>query len=180
MDIQDFKNSKPTLLPEQFLTGELRGWGVVETVLGRLIRRFTVEAEGRWDEERQLLSLNEEWRFDNGHVDRLRWRIRRLSSGTYRGEEERLVEEAQGEQSGAAFRWRYTRRVPQKDGSELGLDFDDWFWRIDEDTLIIKGTTGRFGLPFATLHATYQRLDAYTRPRVSVASAAESSRPLSL
>ena len=166
MDIDDFAHTTPPLLPERFLTGPLRGWGVIETVLGRLIRRFTVEAQGTWDETRSLLSFHEDWSFDDGHTDHLRWRIRRTGAGSYSGTEDRIEGDAKGEQAGAAFHWRYTRRVPQKDGGEVKLDFDDWFWRIDDDTLIVKGSAGRFGLPFATAHATYRRSAAHIAPAV--------------
>jgi hypothetical protein len=42
-----------------------------------------------------------------------------------------LEGEATGEQTGCAFRWKYTRDVPQADGKSTRLNFDDWFYAID-------------------------------------------------
>lgn len=157
MNIKDFAGTQPVFKPEQFLTGALRGWGIVELMIGNHVRRFTVEASGSWDEDRHLLWLDETWRFDDGHIDRICWRIRRDAADLYVGHEDRLNGEAQGEKAGAAFHWRYTRDVPQKNGQSVTLDFDDWFWQIDDRTVMVKGTAGRFGLPFATAHLTYQK-----------------------
>lgn len=52
----------------------------------------------------------------------------------------------------------YTRDVPSKDRSETQLNFDDWFYRIDDRGVIVKGTAGRLGLPFATAYVTYRKL----------------------
>jgi hypothetical protein len=157
MNITDFSHTHPVFKPEEFLTGRLQGWGIIEPTIGKPVRRVTVDASGAWDANRRVLRLDETWRFDDGHVDRLRWRIRRDVGEQYAGHEDRLKGEAQGVQAGAAFHWRYTRDVPQKNGNSVTLDFDDWFWRIDECTVMIKGTAGRFGLPFATAHLTYRK-----------------------
>lgn len=156
MAIEDYRNTTPILRPEEFLNAKLQGWGIVEPTIGRSVRRFTVDAAGDWDAERAILRFDEHWRFDDGHEDRLSWRIECLPDHRYRGQEERLKGHAEGTQAGAVFRWRYTREVPQKDGQSITLDFDDWFWRVDRHTVIVKGTAGRFGLPFATAHVTYR------------------------
>ena len=66
--------------------------------------------------------------------------------------------EAIGEQAGCAFHWRYTRETPQADDSVLKLNFDDWFYRIDERGCIVRGTAGRAGIRFATAHVAYRKL----------------------
>ena len=77
--------------------------------------------------------------------------------GGYAGREDRLDGEAEGEQAGCAFHWRYSRDVPQKDGTSTRLNFNDWFYQIDETAVMVKGTAGRMGLPFATAHVLYRR-----------------------
>ena len=72
--------------------------------------------------------------------------------------EDRSDGEAEGEQAGCAFHWKYSRDTPQPDGKSVKLNFDDWFFRIDEDAVVAKGTAGRLGLPFATAHVTYRKL----------------------
>lgn len=157
MKIEDFEDTAPLYRPEEYLAGRPEGWGILERITGGLQQRFTVQADGRFDGA--VLSFTETWTFDDGHVDTLRWRIRPLGDGRYAGQEDRLKGEAEGDQAGCAFHWRYSREAPQKDGSTTLLNFNDWFYRIDERVVVVKGTAGRLGVPFATAHVAYRRLD---------------------
>lgn len=69
-----------------------------------------------------------------------------------------MLGQAEGEQYGCAFHWKNLRDTPQADGTSSKLNFDDWFYRIDADACIVRGTAGRAGLPFATAHVTYRKL----------------------
>ncbi len=158
MKISDFNATTPEYRPEDFLAARLEGWGVLERITGGLQMRFTVQAEGRFDGAE--LAFRETWTFDDGHVDTLNWRIRPVGDGRYVGAEYRLDGQAEGDQAGCAFHWRYSRDVPQKDGSSMKLNFNDWFYRIDDRVVMAKGTAGRLGVPFATAHVVYRRLDA--------------------
>lgn len=159
MMISDFAGTTPEYRPEQFLAGRLEGWGILERLTGGLQSRFTVQAEGVWDEARGGLAFTETWTLDDGHVDTLSWLIRPLGNGKYEGEEPRVDGKANGDQSGCALHWVYTRDTPQKGGKSVTLDFKDWFYRIDEHVVMVKGTAGRLGVPFATAHVLYRRLD---------------------
>jgi hypothetical protein len=144
--------------PEEMFVGAFEGWGVMETPLGALQKRYVVEAKGHLTAA-GAISFSETWRFDDGHVDQLTWAIRRTDAGDYEGSEPRVDGTAEGQVDGFGFRWRYTRETPQPDGKSLKLNFDDWFWRIDARVMIARGTAGRLGLPFAVAHVTYRRLD---------------------
>lgn len=157
MKISDFSGTTPEYRPETFLSAKLEGWGILERLTGGLQQRFTVEAQGHFDGTE--LAFTERWTFDDGHVDTLNWRIRPVGDGRYVGAEDRLEGQAEGEQAGCAFHWRYSRDVPQKDGSSTELNFNDWFYRIDDRVVMAKGTAGRLGVPFATAHVLYRRLD---------------------
>jgi hypothetical protein len=157
MKIEDFEGKGPAFTPEDYFAGRLEGWGVMESPLGGLQKRYTVRAEGRL--EGGVIHFTETWTFDDGHVDTLNWTIRPLGGGRYAGSESRIDGEAEGERAGFAFRWKYARETPQPDGKSIKLNFDDWFWRIDERVVVVKGTAGRLGLPFATAHVTYRKLD---------------------
>lgn len=155
MKIEDFEGSTPVFRPEAFFTSRLDGWGVMEGPTGGLQKRFTVQAEGGM--EGDVIRFRETWTFDDGHVDTLNWTIRALGDGRYAGSEDRSEGEAEGELAGCAFHWTYTRETPQPDGKSLKLNFDDWFYQIDEQVVIAKGVGGRLGLPFASAHVTYRK-----------------------
>ena len=158
MKIRDFEDRGPRFLPEEFLVGHIEGWAVLETVLGDLQKRCTIRADGRLDAATSTVHFTETWTFDDGHSDTLAWQIRKVGDGKYKGREARLKAEAEGEQAGFAFHWTYTRDTPQKDGSSTTLNFNDWFYRIDERVCIVRGSAGRLGIPFATVHVTYRKL----------------------
>ena len=147
MKIEDFADQAPAFRPEALFTRRLQGWGVMEGVTGGLQKRFTVQAEGHSDPgDGGLIRFSETWTFDDGHVDTLNWEIRPLGDDRYAGTEDRSEGEAEGRRAGCAFHWRYTRDTPQPDGESLKLNFDDWFFQIDEDVVIAKGVGGRLGL----------------------------------
>ena len=155
MDITDFRGKGPELLPEKYLSGNLEGWGLVESGLGSFQSRFTVAATGVPVAEG--IDFTETWTFENGLVETLRWKIRKTADGEYIGTEPKLDGEAKGEQCGFAFHWRYTRETPQQGSDPVTLNFDDWFYLIDERTCIVRGSAGRLGLPFAIVHVTYRK-----------------------
>jgi hypothetical protein len=157
MSIKDFKGTTPVLLPERFFDGALEGWAVFESLVGGLQKRATIKAQGQWDEAAQAIHFTETYQFDDRHVDTLRWIIKKQGEGKYIGTEWRLDGKAEGDQAGCAFNWRYTRETPQSDGKTTKLNFDDWFYLIDENACIVRGSAGRAGLPFATAHVTYRR-----------------------
>jgi hypothetical protein len=158
MKIDDFEGKGPPFRPEAFFDGRHEGWGVLEGPTGSLQKRFTVKAEGRSFAPEGTIRYSETWTFDDGHVDTLNWEIRPCGDDRYAGSETRSESEAEGERAGCAFHWQYTRDTPQPDGKSIKLNFDDWFFQVDETAVVAKGTAGRMGLPFATAHVTYRRV----------------------
>ena len=158
MNVEQFASEGPEFRPEVFLDGRFEGWGVLMTPLGGLQKRFTVVAEGVRSAAAASVAFTETWTLDDGHVDTLKWTIRALGEGRYSGTEPRLEGEAEGDQAGCAFHWRYTRDTPQPGGGSAKLHFDDWFWRVGDDGLVARGTAAKLGLPFATAMVTYRKL----------------------
>lgn len=157
MTLDDYADTHPIFRPETMFSGDLEGWAIVTGPLGAVNRRASIRAHGSHDPATGDIRFSETWTFDDGHVDTLNWQIRSLGEGDYRGREPTLDGEAQGKCAGCAFHWTYTRDVPGKDGDTTRLDFDDWFFRIDETGFVVKGSAGRLGLPFATAFVAYRK-----------------------
>ena len=136
----------------------MEGWAVLESPVGGLQKRATIEARGTYDEVAGVIRFTETYKFDDDHVDTVNWMIRKVADGKYEGEEPTVHEKARGEQAGCAFHWSYTRDTPQKDGSVIKLNFDDWFYMVDDRGCVVRGTLGRLGLPFAVAHVSYRKL----------------------
>lgn len=158
MNLSDFAERQPVLEPERFFVGELQGWGLEYGALGGIGRRLQVTASGRFDEATQTLHLDETYRFDDGHIDRLQWRIRKLADHRYEAQETRLAEPGQGETAGSAFRLAYRRDVPQTDGSSTTLSFDDWFVLIDDKTLMVQASIYKLMVPSGSMTVLYRRM----------------------
>lgn len=158
MAIEDFRETRPIFLPEQFFVGRIEGWAVLESLVGGLLKRATIAAHGEFETDTQIAIFTETYTFDDGHSDTMHWTIRKGTEGKYTGLENRLEGEALGEQAGCAFHWKYTRDTPQPGGKSIKLNFDDWFYAIDDRACIVRGSAGRAGIPFATAHITYRKL----------------------
>ncbi len=156
--IDDFRDTTPVFLPERFFSGRIEGWVTVENLLGKLRNRATIAGAGDWNDGTSCLTFTETYTFDDGEKDTFRWAIRKIGEGRYRGTEPRLKGEAEGEQAGCAFHWRYTRDTPQTKTKSVLLHFDDWFHAIDERVCMVRAKIGRFGLPFGRALVTYRRL----------------------
>ena len=157
MKIEQFAEMAPEFKPESFLAGSLEGWGILRDPLGGLRGRFTVKASGVWAATEGALHFTETWSLDNGHVDTLQWTIKPAGDGSYAGSEPRLEGEAKGDKAGPAFHWRYTRDTPQPGGGSTKLHFDDWFWRVGDDGIVVHGTAMKLGVPFASAFVTYRK-----------------------
>ena len=156
MEIDEFQGKQPALVLEQFFDGTSEGWGITQSRFGALQRQFQIEAVGRWVEAEQTLHLTETYRFDDGQVDRLEWRIVRLGDGRYEGSEPRLLEPAAGRQAGNAFHWVYRRKVPDRDG-DYTMAFDDWFWLQPGNVLIARASLTKLGVEVGTMSVFYRK-----------------------
>ncbi|MBD8554349.1 DUF3833 family protein [Rhizobium sp. CFBP 8762] len=158
MKISDFDNKTPKLVLEEFFQGQLEGWGVTLSRFGAFQNQFKISAEGRWDAAANTLALKEIYTFDDGHTDTLTWTIIKRDGGTYEGRETRIEGIAAGEQAGNAFRWQYSRDVPDADGQTSKLGFDDWFWLQQPDVLVAHASLTKLGVEIATMNVFHRKL----------------------
>ena len=158
MKLEDFAEKEPSFILEDFFSGTLRGWGVTIGRLGGFQNRFTIDARGRFDASANVLSLTEDYFFDDGHSDRLTWTILKRDKGRYEGRETLIDGTAEGEQSGCAFRWQYSRDVPQADGAKTRFGFDDWFILHDDRHMSVHASLTKLGVEVATIEAFYEKV----------------------
>jgi hypothetical protein len=158
MNIDDFASNTPPFVLEEFFHGQLHGWGITMGRLGGLQNRFSIEAEGRWDQSANTLALREVYTFDDGHMDTLVWTIIKRSATSYEGRETHIQGLASGEQQGNAFHWTYTREVPTKDGSTSTFGFNDWFWLHERGRMTAHASLTKLGLEVSTLNVFYEKL----------------------
>lgn len=104
-----------------------------------------------------LLTLNEtfEYRLGEGARERV-WTIKPLGNGKYEGSANDIAYDAVGYSYGNAFNWQYEMDIPVGDRS-YRVKFKDWFWAIDENTVMNRASINKFGLVFAEVTLFMQR-----------------------
>ena len=57
MKPQDFKDKKPRLIIENYLSGSVKAWGVLQNRSGKVTRQFSADLNGKWDGKQLVLCL---------------------------------------------------------------------------------------------------------------------------
>jgi hypothetical protein len=144
----DFKDQKPRLIIEDYLSGNVKAWGILQNRSGKVIRQFSADLNGTWDGEK--LILDEEFNWSDGEVQKRQWKINKLDEHNYEGVAGDVVGTAKGYSYGPAFKFEYVLLVPVK-GKEIKITFDDWIFMQDERVAINRATMTKFGIKIAEL-----------------------------
>ena len=66
MKPEDFKDKKPRLIIEEYLSGEVKAWGILQNRSGKVTRQFSAILVGKWDGKE--LILDETFNWDDGNT----------------------------------------------------------------------------------------------------------------
>jgi len=144
----DFKDQKPRLIIEDYLSGNVKAWGILQNRSGKVTRQFSADLNGTWDGKK--LILDEEFNWSDGEVQKRQWKINKLDEHHYEGVADDVVGTAKGFSYGPAFKFEYVLLVPIK-GKEIKITFDDWIFMQDERVAINRATMTKFGIKVAEL-----------------------------
>ncbi len=153
-DIADYAAERPALDLRTYFNGTVDAWGVFTDRSGKVVRRFTVLMECRWDGDNGV--LDEGFTYADGKTERRVWRITRLPDGRYTGRADDVVGEAQGQARGNALRWRYTLALPV-DGRVWHVDFDDWMYLMSDTVMLNRATMSKFGITLGEVTLTFRK-----------------------
>jgi len=141
--IKDYENSEPEFDLQLFFTGELKGWGLVKNWKGEVTQRFSVDLDGKWEQNKG--TLYELFKYSDGRAQERIWKLESLDNGASIGRANDVVGEAKGQQSGFAFNWSYTLLI-DTEGSSLEVSLDDWIYQIDSDAVVSEAKIKKFGI----------------------------------
>ena len=144
----DFKDQKPRLIIEDYLSGNVKAWGLLQNRSGKVTRQFSAELNGIWDGKQ--LVLNEKFNWTDGEIQKRQWKINKIDEHNYEGTAGDVVGTAKGYSYGPAFKFEYVLLVPVK-GREMKITFDDWIFMQDEKVAINRATMTKFGIKVAEL-----------------------------
>ena len=144
----DFKDQKPRLIIEDYLSGNVKAWGILQNRSGKVTRQFSAALNGKWN-GKQLI-LDEEFIWTDGEIQKRQWKINKIDEHNYEGTAGDVVGTAKGYSYGPAFKFEYVLLVPIK-GKEIKITFDDWIFMQDERVAINRATMTKFGIKVAEL-----------------------------
>ena len=141
--VSDYAQQRPKLELDRYFNGRIRAHGMFQKRGGEVVRRFTVVMDCHWEGNQGV--LDEAFSYSDGSTQRRVWRLTKHADGRYTGRADDVVGEAEGQESGNAFRWNYTLRLPV-DGKEYDVQFDDWMFLVDERVMLNRATMSKFGI----------------------------------
>ena len=150
----DFKDQKPRLIIEDFLSGNVKAWGILQNRSGKVIRQFSADLNGAWD-GKQLI-LDEKFNWSDGEIQTRQWKINKIDQHNYEGVAGDVVGTAKGYSYGPAFKFEYVLLVPVK-GKEIKITFDDWIFKQDDNVAINRAVMKKFGFKVAELTVMFKK-----------------------
>lgn len=153
-DLDDFADMKPELELERFLSGKLTAHGVFQDRLGDVRRIFVADIVGEWDGK--VLTLTEDFVYEDGSTERRIWRLTQTGPETWSGQADGVIGEALGREAGNAFNFSYTIDLNTPDGT-FRAHFDDWLWKIDNSAMINRAYVSKYGFDIGELVISFHR-----------------------
>jgi len=150
----DYRAEKPELDLARYFNGPIDGWGMVQDRSGKVLRRFHVRIDARW--QGNVGTLDESFDWSDGRKERRVWTITRIDANNYSGQAGDVVGAANGVAHGNALQWKYVLKLPPEQGG-WEVDLDDWMYLIDADTLLNRSTITKFGIRFAEITIAFRR-----------------------
>ncbi|MDD1792210.1 DUF3833 domain-containing protein [Enterovibrio sp. ZSDZ42] len=152
--IDDYKSTTPSFNLFEYFEGDVKAWGMVQDYTGQQTRRFEVVIVGTV--EGNVITLDEDFVFDDGEVQNRVWTITRLDDGSYQGTAGDVVGIATGSEEGNALNWVYDLNVEVGDSTYV-LTLDDWLFRQDEKRAFNLTSMKKFGVEVGRLSIFFEK-----------------------
>jgi len=154
MDVTNFKQNTPEFILEEYFNGKTVAYGVFENRSGEVINQFSVNITG--SVKGNVLTLDEDFIYKNGNVDKRLWKIDILPDGQYEGTTNGVIGTARGKRSGNAFNWVYVFDLPVGDTS-YKLKFDDWMFLQDKNVMINRAFVTKWGFKVGSVTLSFYK-----------------------
>ena len=152
--ISDYAAQTPILDLRTYFNGTVDAWGLFTDRSGRVVKRFTVVMDCKWQGDEGV--LDEAFTYSDGTKQRRIWRLKALPNGRYEGRADDVVGMASGQTKGNAFQWQYTLALPI-DGSVWHVQFDDWMYLMDERVMLNKAVMSKLGVTLGEVTLSFNR-----------------------
>lgn len=152
MKIEDFNNTKPEFVPQEYFNGKLRAYGIVKDRSGKIIRSFKGEMIGSWDKN-GVGTLDEFFVYDDGEEMKRVWTLKPIENKKFIATANDIVGESPMIANGNTVMIDYVMRTPYKN-STIDLSVQDWLHLQDEKIIINHSKMKKFGFVVGELVIT--------------------------
>lgn len=153
--VDDKAGFAPALDLARWFAGRTAAAGLFEDRFGRLKRTFVVDVTG--SPTGDGITLEEDFRYDDGQVERRVWRIATLPDGRFTGTAADVLGHAEGHVEGRVARMFYTLMVPVG-GRRIAMRFDDRMALMPDGTLLASARVSKFGLVVGHVFISFRKV----------------------
>ncbi len=155
VDIQQYKDNKPTLVLDQFFNGELTAHGILKNRSGEVIRYFNVTMTGSWDEN-GVGTLAEKFIFNDDSIQYRTWTftpvamikdvaITEPNTIKYQATANDTLAPTLIDLSGNAFFMNYDLLINYQ-GDDIDVNIDDKMYLVNENVIINESVMTKYGI----------------------------------
>ena len=144
---------------EDYFAGRCRAWGVFVDRFGKARRQFEVDIHGAWDG--QILTLVEDFLYDDGEVERRTWYITKVGARSYEGRADGVIGTAKGVVQGGALNWTYRFALAVGDRT-LNVRFNDWLFLQRDGIMLNRAEVTKFGVLLGEVMLFFRKLPVET------------------
>ena len=153
VDVASYAAERPVLDLKRYFDGTVEAWGLVHDRSGKVIRRFHVTIDARWNGDTG--TLDESFTYADGNREKRVWTVVK-DGDRYTATAADVVGTAVGSASGNALNLRYVLAVPIGD-SAWNLDMDDWMFQMDEAVLLNRTTMSKLGVRVGDITIAFRK-----------------------
>ncbi len=153
IDSAIYANEQPKFDLQQYFNGTVDAWGVFTDRSGKVVKRFTVVLNCKWQNNTGV--LHEDFTYSDGSKQTRIWTIEK-NGDQYTGTADDVVGQAKGIASGNALFWSYTLALPV-DGKIYHVQFKDWMYLMDQKVMLNKAEMSKFGFKLGEVTLSFQK-----------------------
>ncbi len=156
--VSQYASEKPALDLSDYFSGTIDAYGIFTDRSGEVKKRFTVLIKANWivRDGKKVGTLDESFEYSDGTKQKRIWTLTETSPGSYIGNADDVVGDAQGQLAGNALNWTYTLALPV-DGTIYHVQFNDWMYLVTPKVMLNKAKMSKFGIELGEVTLSFYK-----------------------
>ena len=152
MQIEDFTDTTPQFIPQEYFNGTLKAYGLVKDRNGKIMRTFKGVLVGSWDQE-GIGTLDEKFIYDDGEELTRVWKLKPTGEHLFDATAGDIVGTAKMIANGNTVMIDYVMTIPYKN-TTLDISVKDWLHLQEDGVIINHSKMKKFGFTVGELVIT--------------------------